>query len=406
MMKKIGLFHIIPLIIACLLFYVSYQFIILNLIDDNVKTSISKNIIISGKQTKISGRHGRLIDGDSLELDFIASIKNEKQLTLMGSSEFSEKPIVPYNYFPERMGRQAMGLGHAHHQSLSILIELLAAHPENLGSKVIFFISPGWFDTHGTNSEAFVEFARPNFLNRIANDTTINKMYKIHIGKYIDLRYAEFEGVSNSMDYFRNLYLNSKKSKLSISLIDTFIKNHFSGNKSKQTFPKVNYDIELTYMDEIPYTQNFDSIAKALQKEFLNNITNNKLYVNDEYYTQYLIDENNEERFVILDKPEIANNLEYQDFKMLVEYVTERKMNASFVIIPFNPYYYRNTEIYLPLIDSLTTILDQNNLPYKNMYVSDTSQYEPGTLKDVMHFGNFGWMQVNKYIDSLYYGNN
>ncbi len=402
MLNKIFAYHILPIISACLIFYVSYFVFISNLIDSNVNNADTMSVVISGKQTKLSGRHGRLIDADSLELDFIASIKNTQQLTLMGSSEFSEKPIVCYNFLPERLGYQMMGLGHAHHQSLSILIELLAAHPENFKSKVVFFISPGWFDTHGTNSEAFVEFARPNFLNRIAGNDSIALKYKKHIGKFINLRYEEFEGVSNSMNYFRDLYLSNDQNSFSLN---HFINQNFSGSKSKQVFPTVNYDIELSYMTEKEYLPNFDTVAEALRQEFLQKSTNNNLYVADDYYTQYLIDENGEERFVILEEPEITNNLEYQDFKLLVDYIAERKMEASFIIIPFNPYYYRNTDIYLPLIDSLTQTLNDKNLPYKNMYVSDTSQYIPGTLKDVMHFGNYGWMEVNKYIDSLYYGN-
>ncbi len=406
MLKKVGLFHILPFVLACFIFYVTYLLFISKLIDNNIQVIKIEPKLIIGEQTKLSGRYGRLIDGDSLELNFVASIKNKKQLTLLGSSEFSEKPVVSYNYMPNEFGYQMMGLGHAHHQSLSILIELLATHQENKASKVVFFISPGWFDTHGTNSEAFVEFARPNFLNRIANNHNIKLKYKIHIGKYINLRYNEFDGLSNSMNYFRNLYLNTQKNKVSLNSIELFIKEHFSGSKSKPIFQKIDYEPELSYLEHKTYQQNFDTVAKALQNEFLSKITNNKIYVNDDYYSQYLVDDNGEERFVVLDEPEITNNLEYQDFKLLVDYISERKMEASFIIIPFNPYYYRNTEIYLPLIDSLTTLLDNKNLPYKNMYVSDTLQYEPGILKDVMHFGNYGWMKVNKYIDSLYYGNN
>ena len=78
-------------------------------------------------------------------------------------------------------------------------------------------------------------------------------------------------------------------------------------------------------------------------------------------------------------------------------------MKASFIIIPFNPHYYRNTEVFSPLIDSLTSSMKANNFPYLNLYVTDTLSYEPGTLKDIMHIGNYGWMKVNQFIDSIYY---
>jgi len=188
MLKKIGLFHVLPFAIGIILFVITYQFFILNFIDYYVAKNAPSKIIIEGKQEKLSGRYGNLTDSLSVqELNFIASIKNKTQLTLLGSSEFSEPPYVTYNFLSSKKNYQMMGIGHAYHQSFSMLIELLAAHQGNKGSKVVFFISPGWFVANGTNSEAFVEFARPNFLNRIVKNNDININYKKYIGKFINI---------------------------------------------------------------------------------------------------------------------------------------------------------------------------------------------------------------------------
>jgi poly-D-alanine transfer protein DltD len=32
------------------------------------------------------------------------------------------------------------------------------------------------------------------------------------------------------------------------------------------------------------------------------------------------------------------------------------------------------------------------------MYVSDTASYDKGTLMDVMHLGDYGWMQINEFL--------
>jgi len=405
-LKKISLFHIIPFLLACLTFYLVYFLIFSNLIDKHVNIEQLKTKVISGKQVKISGKYGNLSETDQAELEFVASIKNKNQLTLMGSSEFSYTPYATYNFLPINKNYQIIGIGHAHHQNLSILIELLATHKENENTKIVFFVSPGWFEGKGTNSEAFIEFAKPNLLNRIANNTAINQKYKSYIGQYIDSRLNEFEGVSKSMTYFRDIFISNQNKYLSSNKFEQYIKTNFSGTKTKTVIQDVDYQPELSINNSKNVKINYDSIASQLQTEFIANIDSNSIYVYDEYYNKYLIDDNGEEKFGNIDKPNIKTNEEYRDFKLLVEYVTERKMNASFIIIPYNPYYYRNTEIYLPLIDSLTTLLDNNNFPYYNLYAGDTLNYEPGTLKDVMHFGDYGWMKVNKYIDSLYYGNN
>jgi len=405
MLKKIGVYHLLPFIIACLFFFISYQLIISDLIDNNVDVKPLETKIISGAQTQLKDRYARL-DNDNYELNYIASIKNKKQITLFGSSEFSESPYVTYNFLPSKKNAQILGVGHAHHQILSILIELLAAHPENKGSKVVFFLSPGWFGAQGTNSEAFVEFAKPNFLNRIVNDSSIQQKYKVHIGRFIDLKHSEFEGVSISMNYLRGVYLDSQLSQISNTQLEQFINKNFSGTKHKAIIPKVEYQLELTYLTPPPsIIINYDSIAHQLKNEFVANITSNNLYVNDDYYTKYLLKDDGTEREELITEIDISTNEEYQDFKRLVEYVKEREMEASFIIIPYNPYYFKNADIYLPLIDSLTSTLESNNLPYYNLYAGDTLSYDPGVLTDVMHFGDYGWMKVNKYIDSLYYGN-
>lgn len=405
MLKKVGIFHIFPFLIACFAFYISYYFIFSKLIDEHVTIEKLNTKIITGKQVKFSGKYGNLSETDQAEFEFIASIKNKNQLTLMGSSEFSYTPYATYNFLPITKKYQIIGLGHAHHQSLSMFIELLATHKENKESKIVFFISPGWFDTKGTNSEAFIEFAKPNFFNRISNNPDIKNEYKAYIGQYIDSRFNEFEGVSKSMTYFRDLFIKNQSAQLSSNKLELFIKNNFSGTKSKVTIQDIDYQVDLLTNTPNSIKINYDSIANQLQTEFISNINSNSIYVYDEYYNTYLIDDNGKEKFVTLDQPNLKTNEEYRDFKMLVKYVTERDMKASFILIPFNPYYYRNAETYLPLMDSITTLLNHNSLPYYNLYVSDTSNYDPGILKDVMHFGDYGWIKVNKYIDSLYYGN-
>jgi len=37
------------------------------------------------------------------------------------------------------------------------------------------------------------------------------------------------------------------------------------------------------------------------------------------------------------------------------------------------------------------------------MYAPTKEAYDPGVLKDVMHLGDYGWMKINYFLDSLYY---
>ena len=91
------------------------------------------------------------------------------------------------------------------------------------------------------------------------------------------------------------------------------------------------------------------------------------------------------------------------DFRMLVKYLKYKNADCSFIFQPLNPYYYPALDSLNKLTDTITNILARNKIPYLNMFVLDRESYEPGTLNDVMHLGDYGWMKINYFLDSLYY---
>jgi len=393
MLKRIIFLHVIPIIIALTLVLLIFPLV------RNHFNPKNTTKIIKGKQTKISAVMSDLVNSPNDELEYVASIKNKNQLTLFGSSEFTDSPIIPYHFFPDSLGIPTIGIGHAYHQELSILIELLATHQYNKGSKVCIFLSPGWFEADGTNIQAFIEFARPNFLKRIDNNKNIDLKYKKHIGEFIQSQKDNIEGITKEMNTFIT-YSNTNNTSL-FDKINNFIKSYFESINSSE---KIEYQItQNNNLTPRKWNGNYDETAYQIQTQFINSITTNKMYVYDEYYTKYVVDENGNERNGTLEAIDFTTNNEYADFKLLVEYIKEQNINASFVMIPFNPYFYKNASIYKPLIDSITETLSNKKIPFYNLYVYDTTSYEPGTLKDIMHLGDYGWMKVNKFLYNLYF---
>src|SRR5688572_2191867 len=128
------------------------------------------------------------------------------------------------------------------------------------------------------------------------------------------------------------------------------------------------------------------------------------MFVYDEYYTKYVLDSTTgsprEDSISVID---LKHNSELEDFKLLVDLLSEYDANCSFIIQPMNPFHYKHADRNKPLIDTLTTILDAHQMPYLNMYVYDEQSYEPATLKDIMHLGDYGWMKINFFLDSIYH---
>ena len=56
---------------------------------------------VVGEQQKHSGKFSNFIKSEQSEIDLVASVKNKKQLTLFGSSEFSkDHPILLIIFYP------------------------------------------------------------------------------------------------------------------------------------------------------------------------------------------------------------------------------------------------------------------------------------------------------------------
>ncbi len=395
MLIKLFRFHFLPIITALIL-----TFLVVYLISmSHGEESVTEVISVSGVQEKHRGKYANLLAGDQSEIDLFASIKNANQLTIFGSSELSLTPYASYHFLPDSMGLAVMGFGHAYHQNLSILMELLAAKEYLKGADICIVLSPGWFTTNGTNVEAFIEFARPNLLNKLLFDSTISENYKKHVGRFIHNHYTKINGVTSTMDGLRNLYLDQTKNVIDGSRLK--LMQALIGKR-----PLINTIYSVTTKKDSLSTNwdgSFEISKKRLQSEFVSAITNNDIYVYDEYFSKYVVKQDGtfQKRPVV--KIELEGSEEYTDFLLVLEFLHENNVNASFIIQPFNPYFYTGTEEYQEVIDQIESDIQNLGFPYLNMYVANKEDYVPGTLKDVMHLGDFGWMTINEFLISTYY---
>lgn len=390
MVKKFIVFHLLPFSIAL---FLAIAVVLLFQLEQQAQEKT-----VEGRQGKTNGWYANLSEGDQAEIDYLASIKSDEQLTVFGSSEFSNSPYCPYHFLTDSFGIQTLGIGHAYHQNFSILIELLAADQFLNGANITVVLSLSWFETDGTNPSAFIEFAKPNFLKTIMHNTEVPIIYKSYIGKYIYQHEGEILGITNDMLAFRDIYLKNEGNFLQKGKANLReYLNRFAPIFEVNFIPEpVNRNMVKRYVD-------YTLLASELQSQFESEVTNNNLYVQNDYYEKYLLDKNGNERIGSIDKIDLLDNEEWEDFKLLVAYLKAKKSKVSFIIQPSNPYYYPNLDRYNELIDSITYRLDQNQIPYLNMHVNTKEDYEPGVLKDVMHLGSYGWMKINMFLEKQYH---
>jgi D-alanine transfer protein len=387
-LKSLIKYHFIPLTIG-----ISLCIIFLLGITEIFNTSNYKTISIKGDKKTFKGLFANLNGNDSLELQLVGSLKEKEGLTFFGSSELTtETPYIPYNYLPDSMGIRVNSFGHAYHQSYSMYCELLALKDNLKNAKICILISPGWFEGEGTNIEAFLEFVRPNFLNRIITDNTISEREKFQIGKYLYDNLELIKNPDSKINYFLNIYKYNK-----VPVLNSYL---LARNKE---FSKVEYNLRFNKKLKNKRKQiNWNNEFNKLQENFIKSIKSNNKFIADDYFNSFLKTTDgtiNSAEFKEIN----TNNQELKDFKLLIDLLKKNKAKPSVIIQNLNPHHYKYLNRFNPTLKIILGELEKNNIPYLNMFTPEKRNYIPGTLADIMHSGNLGWMKMNKFIVDTYY---
>lgn len=391
-MKKIlsGLFkyHLVPIIFSLFLIYclnaVGSRFI--------VNGSAPETEIITGTASSERGMFDNCSERQA-QIELIGSLQNKKKLTVFGSSEFQSLPYSCFFFLPDSIGIKTTGFGHAYHQNLSIACELLAAGDQLNGANVCVILSPGWFQTEGTNIEAFLEFVRPEFIRSIIHNPSIPESNKLHLAKYVHDHFGDINDPSKEL-----IYLNS----MSIYANNKWVPNTFN-EYSLQKIKKVKYRV--ASLDghgrngKGPRFDSWEITKKRLQQEFLRSCTNNSIYVDSSYYSTYLLQDGEYKKSKT---DPIALGDEFNDFKLVVEILKRHKCNATFILQPLNPYHFEGLKEFDEVRARIKSELNQANFPFLDLFVTTPKKYTPGILKDIMHPSDRGWMDMNAFLTDHY----
>jgi poly-D-alanine transfer protein DltD len=137
---------------------------------------------------------------------------------------------------------------------------------------------------------------------------------------------------------------------------------------------------------------NWDSLYQNAISDFIKQSTNNNVGVHNDYYTTWIKDK----------KPKLIEplvyNQEFEDFKMLLLLCKKTNCHPIFTISPINTLCYSNPNDINPIMMSIMKELDKNGFKYLDLFTSNLKKYEKGVLEDIMHPGDYGWYQLNKYM--------
>ena len=324
------------------------------------------------------------------------SLQNDLEsgkIVVFGSSELVINPnqkFLPQNYFNNDLKLPLRTQGNEGQQSFAILAQLAAYHGELIkeNAKVVILLSPSWFSgsyNNGTTIPKFLEFMYPGMMNKLYFQSEIDDSYKILINNYVKKNITYIKNPNFIYEYsFNELeedYLNNEVKKFLIKSFD-----------NRDVNPPI-----VTYKNPM---LDYESL-KVEANKIATPSTNNSFGISNEYFTKHIEPSIKIGSFPynIIVPSELDKNQEYQDFLVLLELLKSYKIKPLFVMQDLHPYVFeKNRDEMTTIISTIKSKIEENNYGYLDMWTYKKENYEMGTLTDIVHSGELGWVKINQKI--------
>ncbi len=345
----------------------------------------------------------------------------DQNMLIMGSSELhSPVPENIKNLFPNSLYKTDVSLvGHANVQNALHAINL-GANSESLnGTDIVIIESLQWFlgDDIGTNG-FLSNFSELQFYQFLHNDRISNENKNYLCKRYIQLENASTISRTTTIDDFLpyNVIYDNITYKQTYILAKLYTTDNIFGKFFYQLLRPyywLRYNI-LTFQDKY-HTYNwlkglnftFKSEEKNLDWNQINitakergkqACTNNDLFVDDTYYTEYIADKYDELKDYKKNSELLKSN-EWNDFKFLLSVCDDLNIKPYITIMSTNGLYYdyigitkKQRDEYYDKIEKVSLDLGYDVLNLKDF------EYTPYFYYDVMHLGWKGWPYVTENI--------
>lgn len=324
----------------------------------------------------------------------------ENDLMILGSSELAS-PVdqLPTNIFPFSGAEYDVSIyGRAYTQSLQHATIISNIQDISADDKIAIIISSQWFnDEPGIKSEDFlVNFSEKQFYD-FFNNEKIKKENKIYYAKRIsDL--LRSSGEYNEERIYANLYYRDNLiSKIGLTFLSPYykFKNYMLDIKDKVQSIKLLKNLSNKSQKNIKEI-NWENEYKKAEDEGKSKVTNNDIYVDDDYYDNNLrnVYDSLKKR---LENINLLKSKELDDYKFLLEICKDNNIKPLIILMPVNGFYYdylgfskeKRTEFY----DTLEIIAKEYDFETLNL---QNKEYEKYYMYDVMHLGWKGWLNINE----------
>ncbi len=333
-------------------------------------------------------------------------LKDSRYLPIYGSSELARLDrFHPSNYFKETGAEFTPFLiGRGGTTSLTHFLNF-AEHTKGLkGKKIVFILSPQWFQPKGTDEAHFV----PNYSSLQGYDLAFNNSLDPQLKKKAIKRLLKFSPIY-------------KDPILSTIYKAEITNNHWARKKGAFVRPLALAYRELLVKKDLYYTLAGGHSRKREFSQEVKNKTWKQLADEASHYGKRKATNNdfkisnyqyNKIRKMV---PSLkgkkggasyGKSIEYEDFQMVLDLLKESGAQPLFISVPVNGRWYDYTGFPKK---GRTTYYQRikKQIEAEGFPVADFSshEYDPYFMKDTIHIGWKGWVYTDKAIKDFYDGN-
>lgn len=325
---------------------------------------------------------------------------DEGDLMLLGSSELSS-PVSqnPINVFPFKGAEYDVSIyGRAYTQSLQHAAILNSTSNLSSDDKIAIVVSAQWFEIpKGIDGSDFsVNFSELQFY-KMFNNNEVSKESKLYYSERIS-ELLKKSGEFGEERIYANLYSSQNPiSKITLGLLKPYysLKSYMLETKDKVQTIKIISKLEDKENSQIKEI-NWEEEYKKAENEGASKVTNNPIFVEDDYYDTYLRDKYDDLKNRS-ENVDLLNSQEIKDYELFLNISKELEVKPLIILMPVNGLYYdhlgltkEKRDVFYNTVEKMAVERGFEVLNLQN------KEYEKYYLSDVMHLGWKGWLNIDE----------
>lgn len=396
-MKKL-LYFIIPVLIG-----VVFTFGLNKYLDNEInKLYQSKNIVPLKNQYSTNIKDKGLMITDHF--------LSEGNIMMMGSSELNHsiKRQHPTSYFNTNRSKDGIfTIGRPYTQTLQDAIMLGSTNPNIKDKKVVLLLSMQWFmDRGGVTRPHFQDRFSPAQFYAFLNNTDIDKKNKEEMTKRVANLLKGSEEYKPEREYAILYNPNTFLSKVQKILLYPYFKlrEKMINLKDKGLLYRALRKLPNNPAedDKLGRPINWKEEQEAALKEAKKRTKGNNLKVDDWYYdTEYKkIYKEFKNKYI---KDKLTKSEELKDYQYFLNLCQNLGIKPTIVVMPASNWYYNHTGIpekeRYAYYDKVTEMAKEKGFNVMDLKDKEKVDYY---LRDVMHLGTRGWLDVSEKLYKEY----